>query len=305
MLRLLLMAFGLLAAPLLSASPLLDDAGHPWQGALPVTRLVVLAPHAVDMLLAIGAGDRIVGVVDDHERRGAHATSRSGHPVVADAFALNEERLLALRPELVIVWGDGTPRQQQARLQRLGFAVWTLEARQLADIPQQLRQLGRLTGRRAAAEREARAAEAALAGLRRLGEGPGPRLRYFHEIWSQPLYSLHGGHLLSQALALCGADNILPAGPVPAPVVNPEHVVRSNPDVLIHGRSDAAAIQARWRRFSGLSAVRHGRFLAVDDPRLTRPGPGLLAAVAPLCAQLADWRQAAAAAGAGKAGTSR
>ncbi len=303
--RALFLLLCLLAPPLIAASPLRDDAGQSWEGTLPVTRLVVLAPHAVDMLLAIGAGDRIVGVVDDHDRRGAHATSRSGHPVVADAFALNEERLLALRPELVIVWGDGTPRQQQARLKRLGLAVWTLEARQLADIPRQLRQLGRLTGRGEAAEQQAAATEAALAGLRRLGDQRLPRLSYFYEIWSQPLYSLHGGHLLSQALALCGADNILPPGPVPAPVVNPEYVVRGNPDVLIHGRGDAVAIQARWRRFSGLSAVRHGRFLAVDDPRLTRPGPGLIVAVAPLCAQIADWRQAAATAGAGKAGKSR
>lgn len=129
------------------AVALTDDAGRRWQGAFPVNRLVVLAPHGVDMLLAMGAGDRIVGVVDDHDRRGAHAVSQSGHAVVADAFALNEERLLALRPALVIVWGDGTPPQQQARLKRLGLPVWTLQARTLDDIPRQLRQLGRLTGR--------------------------------------------------------------------------------------------------------------------------------------------------------------
>ncbi|MFN3586602.1 MAG: ABC transporter substrate-binding protein [Moraxellaceae bacterium] len=293
---------GVLLASVLEAAPLTDDAGQPWQGAVPVNRLVVLAPHAVDMLLAMGAGDRIVGVVDDHDRRGAHAVSQSGHAVVADAFALNEERLLALRPALVIVWGDGTPPQQQARLKRLGLPVWMLQARTLDDIPRQLRQLGRLTGRSEAAEQQARAAEAAMADLRRQGAIAAPRLRYFYEIWSQPLYSLHGGHLLSQALALCGADNILPAGPVPAPIVNPEHVLRANPDVIIHGRQDAAAIQARWRRFSGLSAARHGRFLAVDDPRLTRPGPGLITAVSPLCAQIADWRQAVVPAGAGNVG---
>ncbi|MDP2228352.1 MAG: ABC transporter substrate-binding protein [Moraxellaceae bacterium] len=272
------------------AAEVTDDIGHRLALSLPVQRMVVLAPHATDMLQSIGAGQQIVAVVDDHETRGAHARSLSGYPVVADAFALNEERLLALRPDLVVVWGDGTPATQQARLSRLGLPVYTLQARALTDLPRQLRVLGELTGQEAGAELAALAAEQQLQRLAAYGKRPAPRLRYFYEVWSQPLYSLQGDHLLSQALALCGADNILPPGPVAAPMVNPEFVVQANPDVLIHGKNSTSAVRARWSRFPRLTAVQKQQWLAVDDPRLARPGPGLLQAAEPLCAQLAQWR---------------
>lgn len=255
----------------------------------PARRIVSLAPHLTDTLLAIGARARLAGAIDDRERLGAGARP-DGLPVVGDAGGLNYEAVLALRPDLVLAWGGGTPRAWIERLRALGLPVLVLEARRLEDIAGELLLLGRAADAEAAAAREAATLHRRLDRLRAQGAA-GHRLTYFYQAWRQPLYTLHGGHLLSQALALCGADNIVPPGPVAAPLVGPELVLRSDPDVLVVAATDLAASRAWWGRFGSLSAVRGQRFLGVDDPRLTRPGPGMLSAVEPVCTQFSTWRK--------------
>lgn len=257
--------------------------------AAPARRIVALAPHFTDSLLALGVRDRLAGVIDDRERRGGGARP-DGLAVVGDAAGLNYEAVLALHPDLVLAWGGGTPRAWIERLRALGLPVLVLEARRLEDMGAEVLLLGRATGAAAAAAREERALRERLGRLRALGAA-GPRLRYFYQAWRQPLYTLHGGHLLSQALALCGADNVVAPGPVAAPLVGPEFVLRADPDLLVVPAADLAASRAWWGRFAGLAAVRQQRFLAVDDRRLTRPGPGMLSAVEPVCTQISTWRK--------------
>ena len=290
-LTLLLLLF-MAGGPVRAAMTVTDDAGQHFTFDSSALRMVSLAPHVTDMLIGLGARSRLVGVVDDHESRGAHALSLSGLPVVADAFAVNEERLLTLRPDVVIVWAEGTPPSRIARLERLGLKVFTLKTARLEDLASQLDVLGQLSGQPVAGKAQADAFRKRLKALR-LQYGKGPRLSYFYQVWRQPLYSLNGGHLLSQALALCGADNILPAGSVAAPLVAPEFVVKANPNVIFFGKDDEAASRRFWSRFAGMRAVRDRHLVAVGDERLARPGPELLLAVEPLCRQLQAWRTGA------------
>jgi iron complex transport system substrate-binding protein len=254
-------------------------------------RLVSLAPHLTDLLLTLGARQQIIGVSDDHESRGAYAKSLTGLPVVSDAASINYEKLLAIKPDLVIAWGGGTPRNWIAQIRHLGIPVFVVDATHLPDLAAQIEQLGMLSGHEKTAGQQASAFRQRLSSLQQHYQR-GPRLRYFYQIWSQPLYSLDAGHLLSQALALCGADNIVATGPVMAPLINPEFVVAANPDVIMFDAADAADSRVYWSRFPGLQAVSARHLLAVDDKRLTRPGPDMLPAVEALCVQLAPWRTA-------------
>jgi ABC-type Fe3+-hydroxamate transport system substrate-binding protein len=286
----LLLACGL---PLAQAEPPLRDAdGVAFTAALPARRIVTLAPHLTDTLLALGARDRLAGVADDHDQRGAHERSLSGLPVVADAASINYERVLALQPDLVLAWGGGTPRAWIAQLRRQGLPVFVVDARNLDDIAREVELLGTLSGRLDAARPQAAAIRAQIARLQQ-EFGAGPRLRYFHQVWRQPLYSLGANHLLSQALALCGADNIVPPGPVAAPLVSPEFVLRENPDAILFAPDDTDASRAYWSRFHTLAAAQRQQWLPLADKRLTRPGAGMLSAVAPVCAQIASWRKRA------------
>lgn len=270
-----------------AALTLTDADGKTITLAAPAQRIISLAPHFTDMLQNMGAGKQIIAVSDDHDSRGRHTRSLSGYPLVGDAAALNYERIVALKPDLVIAWGSGTPRAWIEQLRQLGLPVLVLEARSLREIGEQLGQLGRLTGHEAKAVQQQAAHEKALAGLQ--AQAKGSRLRYFYQVWAQPLYSLGRQHLLSQALGLCGNDNIVPEGPVMAPLINPEFVLAADPDVILFGQTEAASAPAYWGRFTRLQAVRKKQLLTVDDRRLTRPSPDMALAVLALCGQLSVW----------------
>ncbi|MDF3030209.1 MAG: btuF [Moraxellaceae bacterium] len=286
----LLLLLAALLQPAMAGIRLIDAEGRALELATPAQRIVTLAPHLTDILLVLGARGQVVAVSDDHQQRGAHATSLSGFPVVSDAASINYERVLALKPDVALAWGGGTPQAWIAQLRRMGVAVFVVEANDLEGVARQIEQLGQLSGHEAAGRQQAAQVRTQV---RRLAAdyGKGPRLRYFYQVWRQPLYSLHGGHLLSQALALCGADNILPPGPVAAPLVSPEFVLQRNPDMLFFNRADTAGSIAYWRRFARLEAVRRQQWLGLDDLRLTRPTADMLAAVEPVCAQIASWRK--------------
>lgn len=276
----------LLGGLLPAAHAVLPDAeGYAYDGALPARRIVSLAPHLTDILVSLGASAQIVGVGDDHESRGTHRLSRSGFAIVADSGSINYERILALQPDLVLAWGGGTPRAWIARLRQLGLPVFVSDATTLAALATQVEELGMLSGRSESARRQASQLRRDIAQLQQQYRGAA-KLRYFHQVWLQPLYSLNADTLLSQALLLCGADNIVAAGPVAAPLINPEFVVAANPDFILVSSGNMQASRRYWQRFPGLAAVTQQHIVALNDRRLTRPGPELLQAVIPLCARL-------------------
>jgi ABC-type Fe3+-hydroxamate transport system substrate-binding protein len=266
-----------------------DDAGGRISLPAPAVRMVALSPHITDLLLALGARTQIVGVVDDHEHSGKNALSLTGLPVVADANSVNEERLLALKPDLLLVWQSGMSAQRVQRLRELGFSVVLIEPKTLTGIADDISLLGQLSGHAQAGRQQAEALRQELDGLRQR-YGPGKRLRAFYEVWLQPLYTLQGGHLVSQALSLCGADSIMPVSKVAAPLVNVEFVLQANPDVIVFGRGGEADSRRYWQGFPALRAVGQGHLLAVDSHRLDRPGADMVHAVGELCAQLEPWR---------------
>lgn len=274
----------LAAIPSQAAFSVIDADGKVLTLSAPAQRIVSLAPHFTDMLQSIGAGSQIIAVNDDHDSRGRHSRSLDGYMLVGDAAALNYERIVVLKPDLVLAWGSGTPRAWIAQLRQLGLPVFVMEANTLPEIGRQLELLGHLAGREADAAKQQAAYTRELSALQAYARGG--RLRYFYQVWSQPLYSLGRQHLLSQALALCGKDNIVPEGAVMAPLINPEFVLAADPDLIFFGQAEAAAARAYWGRFSRLQAVRKKQLRVVDDRRLTRPGPDMVRAVSELCAQL-------------------
>lgn len=267
-----------------------DDLGQPWQvpARLP-QRWVVLGPHLVDMMLALGARERIVGVQDDHPLAGRWQTSLSGLPIVGQSGLINEERLRLARPDLIVFWPTGLSVPQQDRLRRQGIALLAIEPRKLADIPERLRWLGTLAGKSAPADRQAAQWQRLLADTI-TRHAAGPRLKGLYQVWQTPLYSLAPDHLVSQAMRVCGVDSIVPASPMAAPVLSPEAVLQAAPDIILVGPEQLTTAQRFWARFPSLPAVRHHAIVVVADRDLTRPGLSLLQALPTFCHQMQYWR---------------
>lgn len=257
-----------------------DDTGARITLARPAQRIVSLAPHLTELLFAAGAGAQLVGVGAYSDYPPAARTL----PRVGDATLLDLERIVALKPDLLVVWQDGNSPQQLQRLAALGLPVYASRLGTLADIAGTLRRLGTLAGSAEIAQARAAAFEAELAALRARYAGR-RELRVFYQIWRQPLLTINGRHLISEALRLCGARNVFAELPVLTPTVGAEAVLAARPDVIVTGQVPGATDDGLdlWRQ---LRATRGRPLLSVDADTLHRSSDRIVAGVRELCEKL-------------------
>lgn len=250
-------------------------------GAEVPMRIVTLAPHLAEMTYAAGAGERLVGTVAFSDEPPA----ARGLPRVGDAFRVDYEQVLALRPDLVLGWTSGNPAPVLDRLRGLGLRVIDLEPVTLDDIGSQVGRIGQLAGTPGPAAAAAREWAAGLAGLRARARDARP-VTVFYQVAAQPLVTVTDAHFIGQALRLCGGRNIFGDLPGLVPVIDREAVIAARPEVLFvslpaapGGDSPAGA----WRQWRSLPAVADNRIFEVDPAVMSIPGPRLLAGVGRLC----------------------
>ncbi|MFO1425834.1 MAG: cobalamin-binding protein [Steroidobacteraceae bacterium] len=255
----------------------------------PALRIVSLAPGSTEMLFAAGAGARIVATVYTADEP---AAARS-IPRIGDANALDYERLIALKPDVVVAWEDLTNRLVIDSLRKLRLNLYLVRARSLGDIAQSVRRFGTLAGTQPVAEVAARALEARIAKLA-TRRPAGPPLRVFYMIWDQPVYTVGSRHIISDAIARCGGRNIFDDIDFPAPIVEIESIVKRNPEVMLLSAPPITARdwRERWGRFTTIRAVQKKQLLTFADTRLDRMGPTAVDAVEGLCTMLDGARAA-------------
>jgi iron complex transport system substrate-binding protein len=279
--RLILLAT--LAAPVLAhaAISVRDDDGNLVTMQKPALRVISLAPHITELLFAAGGGSHVVGVV-----------SYSDFPEAAKAIAqigsnreLDLDRIIALKPDLVVVWRHGSSERQIDMVRKLGVPMFHSEPSTLEDIPESLLKLGQLMGTEDAARPAAAALRQQLASLRSRYANRAP-VRSFYQVWDKPLYTLNGRHIVSDALRLCGGENIFASLAVTAPVVSVEGVLQENPEAIFGTAEKNYGGVNMWKPYDTLTAVRNKNLFTIDGNLLNRAGPRMIAGAAMLCEKL-------------------
>jgi iron complex transport system substrate-binding protein len=261
-----------------------DDAGRTVTLKAPAHRIVSLAPNITDALFAAGAGDYVVGT----SRFSDHPVEAKRVAIVGDATMIDLERIVGLKPDIIVVWRSGTPAAQVEKLGRLGIPIFYSETTRLADVAPATRRFGTLAGTQAQADRNAAAFDASLARLRADYAGKA-RLKVFYQIWDRPLMTIGRAQIIDDALDLCGGDNIFADLPQAAPTVTREAVLARDPDVIVSGDGGRDAL-ADWRQSAFLSAVKHDNVIVIDAPTIALPSPSILASVDLLCHELDEAR---------------
>lgn len=241
-----------------------------------------------ELLYAAGAGDRLVAAVDFSDW--PEAARRL--PRVGNFARLDIERILALKPDLVIGWKGGNDGGDLDRLRRLGLRVHVTDSAGVAQIADDIALLGELAGtgdiaRRAAAELRER-----LDALEQRHAGLAP-VTVFYQIWDRPLMTINGEHFISDSLRLCGGRNVFAELAPVAPTVSIEAVIARNPQAIVNSAS-AANQQAQldaWRRWRELDAVRLGNLYSIPPDLIARPGIRIIEGVERLCAALDEARR--------------
>ncbi|TVP89027.1 MAG: cobalamin-binding protein [Thioalkalivibrio sp.] len=257
-----------------------DDRGRTVELAEPAQRIVSLAPHLTELLFAVGAGDRIVATVAHAD----HPEAARSIPRVGTAAQLDLERLLAASPDLVIAWGSGSPGTALERLETLGITVYYSEPGDFEGIAADLRRLGRLAGQPERGAREARAFLDAIATLRD-GFGDRPEVRVFYQVWDQPLMTVNDGHLIGQAIHLCGGRNVFGHLDTMVPRPGLETVLAADPEAIISGGpgEDRADWLDAWRDWTQLTAVQRDNLFFIPPSLLQRHTPRLAQGARLLC----------------------
>ena len=257
-----------------------DDSGTSVTVPADNCRMVSLAPGTTAMLFAAGAGQCVIGTIAHSDEPAEAAAVR----VVGDAETLDFEQLLALRPSVVVVAVDVVQRVRIDRIRALGIPVYRVHVTSLAQMPDSLRRLGVLAHTEVAARQHAARFGADLDVIRAKYRDRAP-VKVLYQIWDKPIYTIGGEHVISDALAVCGARNIFSDLTTAAPAVTREAAIVRDPDLIVISAPPAEANEwlAEWRKFPSVRAVREGRLESYLDERMDRMGPSVVQATASLC----------------------
>jgi iron complex transport system substrate-binding protein len=257
-------------------------AGH----AAPSQRIVSLAPHLTELAFTAGAGDRIVATVEYSN----HPDAARSLPRIGDAFRVDLERLVALRPDVVLVWETGTPAPTIERIRALQLRVVPFQTQRLADVATVLREIGRLAGTSAVAERAAADYEQHIRQLRDTYRDRAP-LRVFIEVDDRPLYTVNGRQIISEIVELCGGRNVFADLNELAPAIGIEAVIAANPQAIISTDDTVPDAAAEWARWRHIDAVRTGNVYTLRSDDIARATTRLTVAAEAVCRTLDTARQ--------------
>ncbi|WP_254795668.1 cobalamin-binding protein [Arsukibacterium indicum] len=249
-------------------------------------RIIALAPHITEMLYAVGAGERLVGVSAYSD----YPAAARELPEVANYAGVNLEAILALQPDLVIAWKTGNVAADVSRLQQFGINVAFSDPLLISDIAAELRHLGQLTGNQQQANTLASQFEQQLAAIRKAYKDK-PRLKVFFSMGTEPLTSVANQAWPAQAMSLCAADNIIAGAKGDYPQPGLEQVLQAQPEVIIQATAGARPADNRfWQQYPVLPAVASNQFVTVDADLLYRTSPRTIQGIEQLCQALDRFR---------------
>ncbi|CAN5444269.1 cobalamin-binding protein [soil metagenome] len=264
-----------------------DDTGHTVTLSAPPRRIASLAPHATELLYAIGAGPQIVAALASD-----HPAAARQLPSAGDYRNIDLERLRSLGVDLVIAWGSGSPAAQLDRLRELGMAVYVSEPKTFEQVATSLERIGRLTGHESSG---ADAAAAFRSRTQSLADRYGQRrnVRVFYQVWDKPVMTVNGEQVISSAMKLCGASNVFAALPVLAPTVDVEAVIAADPELILTTAAPGGELARldSWLRYRTIAAVRNRQLATLSPDLLVRMGPRLVDGAQELCEKIDQARQ--------------
>jgi len=268
-----------------------DDRGVVVTFAQPPQRIVSLLPSLTETVCELGQCQRLVGV----DRYSNFPASVRALPQMGGGLDPSIEAIVALKPDVVLM---ATSARASERLQALGIKVVALEPKTHADVRRVLEKVGQLLGVDDA-QRVWRVIDAGVMAAAQSVPAAARGKRVYFEVNSAP-YAAGEASFIGETLSRLGARNIVPASLGPFPQLNPEYVVRANPDLIMVGDSNYIGLEQRpgW---SGMRALRERRlcvFTNEESDMLVRPGPRMAEGARIMARCLADKAAARAAGGA-------
>jgi iron complex transport system substrate-binding protein len=254
-------------------------------------RIISLAPNITEILFALGAEDRVVGVSSFCD----YPEGAKQKPKVGGLSNPSLEAVVSLKPDLVFLTKDGNPKAFEERLRAMKINTVVLTARKISDLPDGIRKVGTAVG---AAERAERLASDIEKRIREY-EDRGTRLRVLHKtskkpkalfiIWPDPLIVAGPGTTTDEALTILGTENIAATASAAYPKYSIEEILRRSPDIIFIGKGNGMdqVSDGLLRRLKNVPAVKNKKVFYVSD-YLYRLGPRTIQGVDELAGRLQE-----------------
>ncbi|MDB5889876.1 MAG: periplasmic binding protein [Polaromonas sp.] len=251
------------------ALQVVDDRGITVTFAQTPQRIVSLLPSLTESVCAMDQCQRLVG----RDRYSNHPVSVQPLPVLGGGIDPNIEGIVALKPDVVLLAVSSRASQ---RLESLGIKVVALEPRSHADVRRVLQTLGALLAvpDEVGALRLWRIIDSSVSAASQSLSPQAKKSRVYFEVSRGP-YAAGESSFIGETLMRLGVKNVVPASLGPFPRLNPEFVVRANPDIIMVGNRSMQSM-APYPGWGGIAAVRQERicvFTAEESDVVVRPGP--------------------------------
>jgi len=253
------------------------DADEP-TSTVPYTRVATLAPHLTELVFAVGAGDKLVGV-SAYSDYPAEALEL---PLIGDAFAVDHEQLALLNPDLLLAWQGGTPAHVIDELRHFGYTVEVVQINSLADVAGALRRIGEFTDSvDMANDIASHYAQGLQAFEQRYADADDVRVCY--QVDKRPLYTINDQHYVSELIDLCGGSNVFSDLDGLAPTVSVEAVVERDPEAMFASSDAGDGAFDQWNRWPRIAANRYKNHFLMPADEIGRATPRLLIAAKAVC----------------------
>jgi len=249
--------------------------------------IIALSPHIVEMLYDIGAGEQIVGTTTFAD----YPEQAKDIPVLGNYLRLQIEKFITLQPDLIIAWKSGTPSDDLARLEKLGFPIIYSQPKSFEDIAKEMREFGQLTGHIEQADLQAKKLLNELNIIKNQYQNKTP-VTIFYELWSKPLTTVAKGSWPQQFLNICKAENPFEQVDIAYPQINIEKVLQAPIQLIIQPLSENQSdkVGFNWQDWSVIPAVKNKQLIQPNADLMHRMTMRSLGALSQLCADIDNSR---------------
>lgn len=246
--------------------------------AVAVERIISLSPSTTELAYAAGLGDKLVAVSAYSD----YPEAAKKLEQVASWQGVNVERILALKPDLILAWRGGNPQRPLDQLAAFGIPIFYSDPVNMDQIAGDLDKLAQYSSHPEQARQAAAQLRQKVTELRR-HNARNPPLRTFLQFGTQPLFTSSGHTLQSEVISLCGGANIFAGSRVPWPQVSREQVMTRQPQVIVVSgdRPQADNVKAFWQPQLAIPVI------TLNEDWFNRSGLRILLAAEQLCQQMA------------------
>ncbi|AHM75676.2 vitamin B12 ABC transporter substrate-binding protein BtuF [Yersinia hibernica] len=249
------------------------------KSVLAAERVISLSPSTTELAYAAGLGDKLIAVsaYSDYPA----AAKKLEH--VASWQGVNVERILALKPDLILAWRGGNPQRPLDQLASFGIPIFYSDPANIDQIADDLDKLAQYSSQPEKAHLAAGKLRQEVSELRNNNARSQP-LRTFLQFGTQPLFTSSGHTLQSEVISLCGGENIFAGSRVPWPQVSREQVMTRQPQLIVVSgdKSQADNIHTFWQPQLTVPVI------TLNEDWFNRAGPRIVLAAKQLCQQMAS-----------------